>query len=296
MPEMKLINSETRISELIKANPVVIDTLVELNPNFSKLRNPILRNLLARRVSISDACAIAGCKLSDFLDKMISIGFETDGQADTSLYKNGDHTTVAMFTGGLKVVVLDVRPVLTAGDDPLKLILKTCKALKDYECLKIINTFEPIPLVNLLAKQGYRSWSERPDKDTVYTWFVKWRIKPDMTSIDRERGSEKRFRLKAGIGLGEAEAGLMNTTLEFEQMIEFFGPERIRTIDVRDLEMPKPMIRILDILSDLNKDEALFVYHKKLPVFLLPELEDRGFRYFIENRPAGQINMLICKI
>ena len=278
MPVMKsTINPDTRISELIKANPLVIDTLVQLNPNFSKLKNPVLRNLLAKRVSISGACKIAGCNLSEFMGKMIAIGFETEMPTELTPVLTDDNMSPAVFTAGYSVVELDVRPVLAFGGDPLKLILKTSKALKDNECLKIINTFEPIPLINLLCKQGYRFWTERPDKETVCTWFVKEetsRVLPDLPAV---------------------ETGSMNTGLEFEQMIEFFGSERIRTIDVTGLEMPKPMIKILDSLLDLKEDEALFVYHKKFPVYLLPELQDRGFRYFIEKRPAGKVNMLICK-
>ena len=271
------INHDTRISDLIKANPLVIETLVELNPNFGKLRNPILRNLLARRVSISGACRIAGCRLSEFMDKMMAIGFKTEMPTEFTQALTDDTMTAAIFIAGHSVVELDVRPVLASGEDPLKLILTISKALNDNECLKIINTFEPIPLINLLCKQGYRSWTERPDKETVCTWFVKEetsRVLPDLPAV---------------------ETGSMNAGLEFEQMIEFFGWERIRTIDVTDLEMPKPMIKILDSLSDLKKDEALFVYHKKFPIYLLPELQDQGFRYFIEKRPSGKVNMLICK-
>lgn len=272
------INGKTRISELIKANPLVIDTLAEFNPHFSKLRNPILRNLLARRVSISDACAIAGCKLSEFLDKMVSIGFEAEGPADLSPTINDGHMTAAIFTAGLNVVEVDVRPVLAKGVDPLKLILKTSKALKTDECLKIINTFEPIPLISLLCKQGYKSWTERPDKDTVYTWFV------------RDKGDQATPDIPVG------DPGLLNTLQEFERMVESFSPARIHTIDVRGLEMPLPMITILENLSKLKDGEALFVYHKKVPAYLLPELKERGFRYFIENSPDGKINMLICKL
>lgn len=272
------INPDTRISELIKANPLVIDTLVELNPNFNKLRNPILRNLLARRVSISGACRIAGCKLSEFMDKMTSIGFETERATELTPVLTDDSMSAAIFTGGLKVVELDVRPVLAAGDDPLKLILKTSKALGADECLKIINTFEPIPLITLLGKQGYRTWSERPGKDMVYTWFVK----DEGVLIIQDTPA--------------ADPGFINTGVEFDRMMNFFGPERIRTIDVTGLEMPQPMITILGNLSELKDNEALFVYHKKVPVYLLPELRERGFKYLIKNCPDGKINMLICKV
>ena len=275
--ERLTISEKTRISELIKANPLVIDALVEFNPHFSKLRNPILRNLLARRVSISDACTIAGCKLSEFLDKMVSIGFETEATVDMSVLNSEDHMTSAIFTAGLKVIELDVRPVLAQGEDPLKLILQAGKELKADECLKIINTFEPVPLINLLSKKGYKSWTERPGADTVYTWFVRDESGQEISDVP------------------EKVPGVLNTKLEFEKVVASFNPEKIRTIDVRGLEMPLPMITILENLTRLKDGEALFVFHKKVPVYLLPELKERGFRYFIEDSPDGKINMLICK-
>ena len=49
----------------------------------------------------------------------------------------------------------------------------------------------------------------------------------------------------------------------------------LETVDVRELEMPLPMHTILEALETLPADKALFVYHKRIPVFLLPELEEQ---------------------
>ncbi len=40
--------------------------------------------------------------------------------------------------------------------------------------------------------------------------------------------------------------------------------------------MPLPMHTILEALKTLPNDKALFVYHKRIPVFLLPELEEQA--------------------
>lgn len=271
------INETTRISELIKANPLVIETLAEFNPHFNKLKNPILRNLLAKRVSILDACRIGGCKPAEFLDKMASIGFEIES-SETSMSDVGRGSLeVPDLMAVRKVIELDVRPVLAKGDDPLKLILKISKDLKPDECLKVINTFEPTPLISLLGKQGYKSWTERPAEDLVFTWFVK----SETSSI------------KHGILAGD-QVYLENED-EFQRMVKSFSPDRLHTIDVRNLAMPLPMLTILEYLLKLKQDEALFVYHKKVPVYLLPELKERGFKYFIQDSTEGRINMLICK-
>jgi hypothetical protein len=54
-------------------------------------------------------------------------------------------------------------------------------------------------------------------------------------------------------------------------------------IDVREMEMPKPMIAILDELDRLQSGEALYVRHKKIPLFLFPELKDRHFNYVLKQ-------------
>ena len=173
-----VITEKTKISALIKANPLVIETLSALNPHFGKLKNPILRNLLAGRVSIADACRIGGCEIKEFLNKMSEIGFEVN-QPDPS-FNTGTSIGAAAFslefTKNLKVIELDVRPVLAMKQDPLKSILNSISSLNQDECLKIINTFEPIPLIRLLSKKGFGYYTERPDPETVITWFVRTAI------------------------------------------------------------------------------------------------------------------------
>jgi hypothetical protein len=65
------------------------------------------------------------------------------------------------------------------------------------------------------------------------------------------------------------------------------------TVDVRHLEMPQPMLTILAELDQLPADKALFVYHKRIPVFLLPELSDRKLDYRIQEISEGEVHLLI---
>lgn len=275
-----VISEETKISALIKANPLVIEALSALNPHFSKLKNPILRNLLARRVSIADACRIGDCGLNEFLNKMSEIGFEIRETVQSINSEPGMSPAASSleFTENLKVVELDVRPVLAMKQDPLKLILDAISNLNPDECLKIINTFEPVPLISMLSKKGFGYFTERPDPETVITWFV--RTATGKTNLETVPDNP--------IPCTADE--------EFDRMVTSFSPDKLITIDVRELEMPLPMVRILEHLKILQPDEALFVYHKKVPVFLLPELQERGFKFFIRDTADNKVNMLICKL
>lgn len=78
---LKSINSKTKIKQLLETNqPLVTGTLIKLNKNFSKLRNPVLRNLFASRITIADACKISGCTLPDFMASMKQIGFSLSSE------------------------------------------------------------------------------------------------------------------------------------------------------------------------------------------------------------------------
>jgi len=167
------INSNTKISVLIKANSLVIDALVSINANFSKLRNPFLRKLLAGRVNIGEACQVAGCKLEDFMAKMRELGFETD--LATTLVSEPQSKTASPNSELKKLdqLVLDVRPILANKQDPLKAIMEVLDTLKEGQCLKLLNTFEPVPLINLLSKKGFATYTERPEPELVITYFAK---------------------------------------------------------------------------------------------------------------------------
>lgn len=90
------INTQTRISTLIKHNPEAIDAIASINPHFNKLRNPVLRAVLAPRVSIADAARIGKCRPEDFFDKLKAIGFEIESE---SPIKGIEETPATINTG-----------------------------------------------------------------------------------------------------------------------------------------------------------------------------------------------------
>lgn len=61
-----LINEKTKIAALLKYHPDALETIVSIAPDFKKLRNPILRKLMAGRTSIAMASKIGGVRPEDF--------------------------------------------------------------------------------------------------------------------------------------------------------------------------------------------------------------------------------------
>ena len=270
----KLISANTRIIELLNFNKTeVIAALVKLNKNFSKLNNPILRNLLARRITIADACKIAGCTIPDFLDSMQQIGFTVEEEPNS---QQQSAQPVAGIKRSVNYLELDVRPILAQGKDPLKEILASVNKLEKNQGLKLVNTFEPLPLIHLLADKGFSYFVEFADDNTVITWFDKTTSTTTAT-----------ISFPADEPTGDDE--------QFDNILSTIAAAKIKYLDVRELEMPKPMLAILAETFKLTVGDALFIYHKKIPMYLIPELEKLGFKYLFKNLSPGNVNMLIYK-
>jgi len=269
-----LINEQTKIKELLNFNQEeVIGALGKLNKNFGKLKNPVLRKLFAGRVTIADACKISGCDIDDFMKTMVQIGFSLGGEQNK---KAQSVQPVSAIKEPNSYLELDVRPSLAQDKDPLKAILACINVLEENQGLKLINTFEPLPLIHLLAKKGFTHHVEFVDDNTVITYFNK--TAPGIKDI---------------IAFPTDEATVDDA--QFDRLLASIAPGKIKYLDVRQLEMPKPMLSILAETPQLTVGDALFVYHKKTPVLLLPELEKQGLKYLFKNISPGNVNMLIYK-
>ena len=134
-----------------------------------------------------------------------------------------------------------------------------------------VHSFEPTPLIEILEKKGIQNYTETVDENLVFTFFYKTKhisFAEQSSTIDSELGWDQVIK-------------------KFENKTEY--------IDVRELEMPLPMLTIIDKLESLNVDTALFVYHKRIPVFLLPELKEKKFNFLIKEIDNSEVHLLIFK-
>jgi len=265
------INANTKISALLKQYPDSLEAIVSISPKFEKLRNPLLRKVMAGRTTIAMASKLGGCSVNDFFNKLQPLGFEIDADTKEVLVEKTSAPDFLKNIDADNIIDLDVRPVFESGKDPLNIIMQKVKQLKAGQVLKIINTFEPTPLIHLLGKQGFESYAETIEPEVIHTYFYKKSTEP--------------FGLKT-----EAVANLH----DWDKILDRFK-EKFITIDVRKLEMPLPMHTILDALENLPAGKALYVYHKRIPVFLLPELEERKFSFRIKEINTSEVHLLIFK-
>lgn len=266
-----IINANTKIAKILKENSDALEAIISLDEKFEKLRNPVLRKLMASRTSIGMAAKIAGFDVRNFFEKLQPLGFEVD--KETKPQTPVEEPKLPAFFNTLKpgqIADFDVRPLIDAGEDPLSTIVDRVKKIPKGGALKIINSFEPTPLISLLKKQGFESFVHSVDEQLVETYFYK---KDD-----------------AAVQINEPE----NSGDGWDELLQKFEG-KMQTVDVRALEMPQPMMTILEAIEKLPDGIALFVYHKRIPVFLLPELRERKFDFRIKELAPNEVRLLIFK-
>src|SRR5574340_986057 len=167
------INANTKIAKILKQNPDALEVIISIDSKFEKLRNPLLRKLMAARTSIGMASKIAGFSVERFFEKLAPLGFEIDR---SSTAENKERPKLPAFFNSIKpeqITDYDVRPIIEAGQDPLSSIVDKVKSIPRGGVLKIINSFEPTPLISLLKKQGFESYVDSINDQLVETYFYK---------------------------------------------------------------------------------------------------------------------------
>lgn len=159
---------------------------------------------------------------------------------------------------------LDVRPILRSGGEPVSAIMQAVNDLSAGQALRLLATFEPVPLYGVLGKKGFDHVArEIGDGD----WEVLFT--PQAQAANAQPAPD-----------GAAASG---------------WPEPVRMLDNRDLDPPEPMVRTLAAVEDLQPDEVLCALLCREPVFLLPELGRRGLEWLGKFEADGTTYKLLIR-
>jgi len=248
--------------------------LASYHPHFKQLRNRLLRRIMAPRVTVAQAARMAGAPVDELLTVLrIAVGEAPGAPAphpaprDPARSPEGNETpeggpprALADVDEGRRVH-LDVREDIRRGEEPFGRIMAAVRALADDEVLVLRAPFEPVPLYDVLRKRGLAHWTERRAPDD---WLVSFYRGPGPAPASRPPVPEP-------------------TT----------GAGRRSVLDVRGLEPPQPMVRVLEEIERLGPGEELEVHHERRPMFLYPQLDDRGCVHETDEPEPGLVRIRI---
>ena len=253
-----MITADTNLASLLDAHPELVELLAGYHDHFARLRNRLLRRVMAPRVTVGQAAAIAGLPVTEMVAVLRRAVGEPANAAETSPTSAADSEPARRPSelDGRRVVEVDVRDDIRRGEEPFARIMAAVKTVGAGDALVVRVPFEPVPLYDVLGRRGLAHWSERLAEADWRAWFYR----------------------------GPATAAAPGRAAV---------PEAGSTLDVRGLEPPQPMVRVLERLDTLPPDGTLTVLHERRPMFLYPQLDARGFSHETDEPEPGLVRIVI---
>jgi len=165
MESKLIISPKTKVLQLIEAYPQLEEVLINMVPEFKKLKNPVLRKTVAKIASLQQAAAIGNLKTEELINRLRKeVGQEQSGAGFDSNYVT---TKPAWFSDSKVVKYNDIREMLHAGEHPVNQIISDLKALKSGEIYVVIAPFMPAPMIDKAQSLNFRHWVDK-ESDELY--------------------------------------------------------------------------------------------------------------------------------
>ncbi len=164
---------------------------------------------------------------------------------------------------------VDVRPILREGGEPFSAIMEAVDALAPGQSLRLLATFKPIPLFQVLGNRGFEPAAREIGNGDWEVIFTPAGQEPDPGAAEP----------------GPAVDGAI-TTGEI-------WPAPVVELDNRDLEPPEPMVRTLQAVEALSPGQTLAALLPREPIFLFEELQARGHLWRGAFEPDGHYRVVI---
>lgn len=259
------IQLDWKISKVLKEYPDLLDTLADSHPAFGKLRNPLIRRVQSKLVTVEQAAGVAGLEPQALLARLNkAAGF--DVEPVPIVPKIEPKPRAPRWVEGARISEkLDVRPLIARGEEPFKMISGAARRVPVGKVLSLRSPFDPVPLRDVLAKQGFEAYTTGSGDDWT-TLFMRVKATSDAAKP-----------APAPVAMANAPA-----TAEI-------------TIDVSELVPPEPMMRILGALEELPAGGQLTVHHVRRPMHLYPRLDEMGYAHSTTDLGPDRVELVISK-
>jgi len=272
-----VIRANDRVSQVLARDATLIDVFIGLSPAFERLRAPGVRKVMTRLVTVEQAARMGGVELELLLSRLNAhLADAAQAQlpridqptASSAPEPEPPLSNMPRALAAIKdsdIVVVDVRDELRAGREPFSQIMGSLRIRPEHGALCVRAIFEPVPLYAVMQRQHLAHWTERLADDDWKVWFY----------------PETAEQLEPAVQSAAAEESVSD--LEANVIV----------LDVRGLEPPVPMMRTLEALEQLPQGATLVQLNVRVPQFLLPLLEQRGFSYEIREQDEDLVRLFI---
>ncbi|MCU0371930.1 MAG: DUF1858 domain-containing protein [Ignavibacteria bacterium] len=169
MNDKLLITPDIKIHEMLAVYPQLEDKLIEIVPAFVKLKNPEIKESLAKVTTLKQASVIGGVSVGKLINRLRMA--VNQGDAELAREINAGKSRPLWVSGGNIEIEYDACEDLENGVHPVSKIINETAKLGDYSIYLLITPFTPVPLVDMLVQKRFDVYSEEHSSGKVHTYI-----------------------------------------------------------------------------------------------------------------------------
>ncbi|MBL0174714.1 MAG: DUF1858 domain-containing protein [Ignavibacteria bacterium] len=165
-----IISPETTVAALLEAFPQLEDMLITMSPALAKLKNPALRDTIAKVATLRQVAEMGGLPVAELVNTLrVGAGQDAEPAGPDAAASQDD--APSWVRSGTMSVRYDARADLAAGVHPAQRVIGELQALGDGELYELVTPFVPAPLVDMAKSKGFVAWSKKVSASEVRTVF-----------------------------------------------------------------------------------------------------------------------------
>jgi uncharacterized protein (DUF2249 family) len=166
------ITPQTKIDDLLTTYPELELFLMDLNPKYKKLKNPILRRTIAKIATLTQVAKIGGYEVNELVNLLrAEVGQEPLEGTVSESDKSQEQKATPKWIHNPPTKQLDATALLDQEKNPMQEVTAALKELKPEEHLLLTSDFLPAPLIEAFEKQGYEVYSEELNENSYRTYI-----------------------------------------------------------------------------------------------------------------------------
>lgn len=170
--EYLVITPRTKVLKLIETYPQLEEKLIAFVPAFKKLKNPVLRNTVAKITSLQQAAVIGNVKVEELINILRKeVGQELTEETGETTYNTKQPD---WFDENKIEQELLATEMLEAGEHPVNQVIADLKKLPDGRIYKLVAPFLPAPLIDKAISLGFQHWVDEKEGEEVVVYFFKF--------------------------------------------------------------------------------------------------------------------------
>lgn len=152
----EIVNPTTKIGPLLDAHPQLEEVLIELSPEFRRLRNPLLRRTVARVATLEQAAQIGGVPVRELVGRLRNALGQASPEGDPVPAGGAEAAPPPPWvSAATPVCTLSADEILAGGRTPVAVLSERLAAAAHGQVVLLRAPFHPAPLVDAVKAKGY---------------------------------------------------------------------------------------------------------------------------------------------